>query len=130
MWEIKLVQAYYDLEGLWAGLGTPVSLNSKFGDTEAVLTEVREFLKSQGDNEALEIEPKQVDELWELARKDPRCDQELALRTDDYKSESPHDEEFEGVVQIQLWVSYNIEKAQEKVAAPAPEPKSEQLELF
>ena len=131
MWEVNLIQAYYDHEGIWCGMSTPVILESKFGDTQAVLKEIKTFLSEQGDTDPLTIEDHQIDTLWEKARQDPRCDQELALRTDDYVSDEPEDE-FEGVVQIQLWVKYNIEKSREKLEAQQdpPAPQTEQLELF
>ena len=53
MWELKLIQSYFDTEDLWAGIGYPVSLQSNFGDTESVLKEIREFLEEQNDNEPL-----------------------------------------------------------------------------
>ena len=130
MWEINLIEAYYNEEGVWCGMEHPVALKAKFGDTQAILKEIREFLSEQSDTEPLTIEDHEVDALWEKAQEDPRIDQELTLRTNDYEQDDPG-EEFKGVIQIQLWVQYNIKKSKEKLESQKPpEPKTEQLELF
>lgn len=132
MWKVKLTQAYYDMEGFWVGqAGIPVDLQSKFGDTDAVYTEIQEFLKEQGDEKPITLEKAELDALWEEARKDPRVQYELKVRSDDYKEKSP-DGVFEGTVQIELWATFNQEIADEnrKAAQDPPEPEPEQLSLF
>ena len=131
MWNVKIIQNYHDIEGEWAGRGYPVTLESKFGDTQGTLDEIRTFLKKQGDEKSLEVEPQAFDTLWNEARQDPRQNYELVLREEDYTPTGPNDE-FDGTVAIELWASYNIEKVQEKAETqqepPSPEP--EQLALF
>ena len=129
MWETRLVQAYYNHEGFWVGQGHPVILESTFGDTKAVLAEIKEFLTEHGDEKPLTVDPEAINALWEHARQDPRKEYELELRTDDHIDET---EDFEGVVQIQLWLTYDLQKAKETQEArqDPPEPEPEQMELF
>lgn len=132
MWELKLIQSYFDTEDLWAGIGYPVSLQSNFGDTESVLKEIREFLEEQNDSEPLAVELDEVEFLWTKAKKDIRQTVELTLRTNDYQDSNEYNDEFEGTVRLQLSASYSMEKAKEKQTPQqgTPQPEPEQLNLF
>ena len=131
MWKIEIIQTFYDIEDMWAGQGYPVTLESKLGDTKGVLDEIRTFLKERGDKRPLAVTEDALDNLWNEARQDPRAQYELELRSDDYTPTGPNDE-FDGTVAIELWASYNIEKAQEKAETQQEPPSAEpeQLDLF
>jgi len=133
MWEVKIAQSYFDIDNEWAGQGYPVTLDSKFGDTEATLAEIRDFLKAQGDEKPLTVDTDDVEFLWNEARKDMTRSYELPLRTDPYEPTGPNDQ-FDGTVQIHLWLTYNIEEAKKKQTplSEPPENKTEpkQLNLF
>ena len=132
MWEVQLTESYFDIENEWAGTGYPVSLESKFGDTEAVLTEIREFLAGEGDDKPLIIELDEVECLWNESRQDPSKSYELTLRTDDYQGTDQSNDEFEGTIRLQLCTSYNVEKAKQKQTPQQnkQDPVPEQLKLF
>ena len=126
MWEIEIGQSYYDTEDVWCGQGYPVQLESKFGDTKAILAEIQDFLKENDDNEPLTANPDEIEKLWDEARKDPRDSYDLILRKNDHE-----EDDFKGTVAIVLNVAYNIEEARKRqTPKPEPEPEPEQLNLF
>ena len=126
MWELRIGQSYYDEEGIWTGMGYPIILESKFGDTEALLTEIQNFLKGEGDNEPLTVNRDELEKLWNEAREDPRHTYDLLLRADAHE-----EEDFKGTVAIELSLSYNIEEAKKRQTPETqPEPEPEQLDLF
>ena len=124
MWIIQLQQEYYDHNEVCCGNGPPVILESKFGETQNVLQEIKDFLEEQGDKEPLTTKPEAIDTFWNKARQDPRQDYYITLRTNTYSVPSENDEDFEGTIEIYLHVTYNIE-----VKETYPE-TSEQLSLF
>ena len=130
MWKLSIIQNYYDCEGFWAGQGYPVSLESKFGQTEAVLNEIQNFLKEENDKKPLEVKTDDLNDLWKKAREDPRKQYQLTLREEEYTPPRPNDD-FEGVVCIELYATYEVN--QTPTATPIesnPQPEPEQLNLF
>lgn len=126
MWEME-IRHYYNQEEYWTDQEYVVTLKSSFGETQAVIDEIKALLKEQDDNEPLTINPQEIEKLWSEAKTDPTAEYSLNLSTNDY--EDP-DEDFKGSIIIQLHLSYNIEAAIKRQTAQEDTSKPEQLNLF
>ena len=128
MWMLQLNQAYYDSNQVWCGSGYPIDLQSKFGDTQAILQEIKDFLKEQNDEEPLTTTAETIDTIWEKAQQDPSQDYYITLRTNTYNTPPEGEDESDGTIELHLYITYNIEKTPAEESPP--EPKLEQLNLF
>ena len=126
MRKLNISISYFTLEGEFLDEQIQTELESKFGENEAVIAEIKML---EGLPE-IKIDNKTLNKFWEDCKVRPDAIHALQIAVDEYETYE-YSETFKGVLIVYLNYQYDIE-AQKAQLTPQPveQPVEQQLEMF